>query len=204
MATRANSSRERILKTAEAIILRKGFASTSIEEILDQAAITKGGFFYHFEGKVGLAQALVEHYLEHDRDIFAELFGQADQLSEDPLQQLLIFLKLWAAMVERLPQTHPGCLAASFTYESQQLNDEVRALTRQGFVAWRNTITERLERICEKFSPRSEINTETLADMFTTTIEGGIILSKAFEDNALLIEQILSYRNYIRLLFEPQ
>ena len=201
--TRSNSSRERILKCAEAIILHKGFASTSIEDILEQAAITKGGFFYHFDGKTGLAKALVERYLEHDKNIFAELFAQADELSEDPLHQVLIFLKLWSDMMRNLPEIHPGCLAASFTYESQQLNDEVRGLTRQGFIAWRQTISDRLNKISEKYTPKSDVSMETLADMFTSVIEGGIILSKAFQDNNLLIEQILSYRNYLRMLFEP-
>jgi len=44
MATRSNSSKERIQSTAEAIILKQGYAGTTIDEILDKAAITKGGF----------------------------------------------------------------------------------------------------------------------------------------------------------------
>ena len=52
--TRSNSSRERILACAEAVILQKGFSGTSIDDILEKASITKGGFFYHFDGKPGL------------------------------------------------------------------------------------------------------------------------------------------------------
>ena len=43
--TRSNSSRERILACAEAVILQKGFSGTSIEDILEKASITKGGKF---------------------------------------------------------------------------------------------------------------------------------------------------------------
>jgi len=200
--TRSNSSRDRILKCAEDIILRKGFASTSIEDILEQASITKGGFFYHFDSKAELAKALVERYLEYDEGIFAELFKQADQLSEDPLHRLLIFLKLLAEMMGNLQETHPGCLVASFTYESQQMNDEVRELTKQGLLAWRKMIVARLEKVAEKYPSKFDVNIDSLADMFTSTIEGGIILSKAFQDNKLLVEQILAYRNYLRVLYE--
>lgn len=203
--TRSNSSRDRILKCAEAIILRKGFASTSIEDILEDAAITKGGFFYHFDGKAGLAKALVERYLEYDEGIFADLFKQADQLSEDPLHRVLIFLKLLAEMMGNLQETHPGCLVASFTYESQQMNDEVRELTKQGLLAWRKMIADRLDLIQKKYPSKHDTHmtsVDALADMFTSTIEGGIILSKAFQDNKLLVEQILAYRNYLRVLFE--
>jgi len=40
-----------------------------------------------------------------------------------------------------------------------------------------------------------------LADTLTSIIEGGIILSKAFNAAERLVTQILQYRNYIRLLY---
>lgn len=202
MATRSNSSRERILECAEAIILQQGFSATSIEDILERAAITKGGFFYHFEGKADLARALVERYLKRDDIIFNDLFARADALSENPLHRLLIFLKLFAEMMGELEETHPGCLVASFTYESQQLNEEVREMTRQGLLNWRRMISDRLQEIIAQYPPREETDLDVVADMFTSTIEGGIILSRAFADNGLLANQVLAYRNYLRYLFD--
>ena len=200
---RSNSSRERILSNAEAIILQKGFAGTSIDDILERSAITKGGFFYHFKGKSELAKALVERYLHDDEAIFAGLFEQAEALSEDPLHQLLIFLKLFADMMSNLEGTHPGCLVAGFTYESQQFDDEVTALMRDGVLSWRQMIAERLEQILELYPARGDYGVEELADMFTANIEGGIILSRLFDDNRALVQQVLTYRNYLRLLFDP-
>lgn len=202
MSSRSNSSRERILDCAEAIILEKGFSSTSIEDILERASITKGGFFYHFDGKVGLAKALAERYLVQDAEVFGGLFKQAEELSENPLHQLLIFLKLLAETMGQMKQTHPGCLVVSFTYNSNQLNDEVRQLIRKGLIAWREMIGSRIDRIKEVYPLEEDVDTKVLADMFGTTIEGGIVISRAFQDNAILINQILSYRNYLRTLFE--
>lgn len=202
--TGKTNSRERILQCAEAIILQKGFAATSIEDILDKAAITKGGFFYHFAGKTELARGLVERYLENDDQVFADLFAQADNLSEDPLHRLLIFLKLFADMMRQLPATHPGCLVASFTYESQQFDDGIREQVRSGVLRWRKLIRDRLELIRQKYPAGEDIAIDTLADMFTSCIEGGIILSRVLQDNNALAEQVLSYRYYLRLLYEPQ
>lgn len=201
MVSRANS-RDRILECAETIILQKGFAATSIEDILGKAAITKGGFFYHFEGKNELAKALIDRYLEHDDKIFSDLFAKADGLTEDPLHQLLIFLKLLAEMMGQMEDTHPGCLVASFTYESQQFSDEVRDQVKVGLLRWRKLISERLEQILEKYRPHEVISTEVLADMFSSVIEGGIIVSRALQDKQALVGQILAYRSYLRLLFE--
>ena len=52
----------------EAAILAKGFDATSIEEIVAGAEITRSGFFYHFPDKNELARALIERYIEQDRD----------------------------------------------------------------------------------------------------------------------------------------
>ena len=48
-------------------MLAKGFAATSIEELIAAAGITKSGFFYHFKDKGELAKGLMLRYLEHDR-----------------------------------------------------------------------------------------------------------------------------------------
>lgn len=203
MSTRANSSRERILATAEEIILRQGFAGTTIDEIVGRAAITKGGFFYHFGGKSELARALIDRYIQMDTDVFSSLSEQANKLSEDPLQQTLIFLNLFSEMVAGMTDIHPGCLAAAFTYETQQFDADIRERIDQGMREWRVMIAERLEDIIAKYPPKIEVSVDALADMFTSCVEGGIILAKAYDDNAALIAQVQNYRSHLRLLFEP-
>jgi TetR/AcrR family transcriptional repressor of nem operon len=201
VGTRSNSSRERILQVAESIILQKGFASTSIDDILEKASLTKGGFFYHFSSKTELAQALIERFLIGDEQVFSGVFEQADKLSEDPLHRLLIFLKLFADMMGNMEETHPGCLVAGFTYENQQFNDEVRALIKEGVLNWRKMLTTRLEAIAEKYPMHSDVSIETLADMFTVIVEGSIILSLIFQDNRNIQEQVLAYRSHLRFVF---
>ena len=201
MAGRSNSSRERILEKAETIILQKGFAGTSIEDILEQANITKGGFFYHFKDRNELARALVDRYLRADEAVFTSLSKQADNLSEDPLHRVLIFLKLFADMMGDMEMYHPGCLVASFTYESQQFDDEVTESIKRGVLSWREMLLERLEQVVEKYPLQVDTDLTTLADMFTSVVEGGIILSRIFKDNVPLKNQILGYRSHLRMAF---
>lgn len=202
MATRANSSRERILGCAEKIILQKGYVGTSLEEILEKSAITKGGFFYHFSGKAELARALVERYLEEDRKMFDSLQQRADEQSEDPLQRLLIFLDLLANGVIGQTEVHPGCLAAAFTYEIQQFDAGMRGSIAAGILEWRAMIARRLELVMQQREPRLPIDVESLADMFTALLEGGIILARILDSNEPLYKQVLLYRDHLRLLFD--
>lgn len=198
---RGEHRREKILRVAETIILSKGFSATSIEDILEQAHITKGGFFYHFPGKGELARALVERYLEEDARLFAALASRAEGLTEDPLQQFLLFLNLLAETMENLEDVHPGCLVASFTYESQQVDDAVKALIAEGMLRWRIFFHQQLARAAARYPLRHEVSLDELADMLSSVIEGGIILSRVFNEKMTLVRQIRHYRNYVRLLF---
>jgi len=202
MGEKAQNTKNRIMETAEKIILQKGFAGTSIDEIIDNAHITKGGFFYHFKGKNDLALALLQRYLEADDVFFNDILNRARSLSEDPLQQMLIFLKLLAEAMQQLPDTHPGCLVAAFTYESQQFDNDVIQKNKEGILSWRKLFAEQLTVIEHSYQPKFETNVDDMADLLSACMEGGIILSRVLGEQDSLAKQILHYRDYLRLLYE--
>ncbi|MEO1321075.1 MAG: helix-turn-helix domain-containing protein [Pseudomonadota bacterium] len=202
MPTKGERTRESILSTAESLILSNGYSGTSIDQIIGESGITKGGFFYHFDGKNDLAKHLVMRYLEQDEVFFNGLFERAYELTDDPLQQMLIFVKLLAEQMAELPSTHPGCLVATFTYESNQLDEDVRELTADGVLSWRTLFANQLEKVVATYPMRAEQSVETLADMLTGVIEGGILLSRCLENKDLLPRQLMQYHAYLKLLFQ--
>lgn len=200
---RGADTRERLLDLAEAAILEKGFASTSIDELIAGAGITKSGFFYHFKDKGELAKALLQRYLDREDAMFDALFARADELNEDPLHGFLIWLKLLAEMMADLPGAHPGCLVASYCYQDQLFNRDVRELNREGAVRWRSRFLTRLQLIAERYPPRMEVELHALADMLLTVTDGGIILSKVMGDRSVLPRQVMLYRSLVRSVFLP-
>jgi AcrR family transcriptional regulator len=202
LATRRHSdTRERILELAEAAVLDKGFAATSIEELIAGAGITKSGFFYHFRDKRELARALMLRYIAHNDAVLEDIFLRADDLNEDPLHGFLVALKLFAEMMAELPQTHPGCLVASFCYQDRLFDQDVRELTQAGVRSWRKVFLDRLQNIAQRYPPRLDLPLEDLADMANTLVDGGIILSRVLVDKAILPRQILLYRAFVRTVF---
>jgi AcrR family transcriptional regulator len=199
--SKGEQTRERLLDLAEDAVLHKGFASTSIDELIAAAGITKSGFFYHFRDKNDLAKALLVRYLESDEAIFDKLLAQADALNEDPLHGFLVFLKMLADMMADLSSGHPGCLVASYCYQDRLFRQDVRDLTAAGVRAWRQRFRERLERIAARYPPRIEVDLDALADMLSAVVDGGIILSKTLSQPRHLPEQVLLYRSFVKLIF---
>jgi len=148
---KGTDTRLRILDTAQEIVLKKGFSGSSIDEIIDAAGITKGGFFYHFRGKADLARSLMERYLQEDEAFFTAVIERAEELVDDPLQRVLVFLKLLAEAMGDLPGVHPGCLVASYTYESQQFDPAVREMAAAGVQRWRDIFRERFVPVVAKY-----------------------------------------------------
>src|SRR5690349_22405511 len=88
--TKGARTRERILDVAYDSIVHKGFAATSIEELVEAAGITKSGFFYHFKDKNDLARQLLERFIAEDNELIDGLTKRARSLCDDPLQSFLL------------------------------------------------------------------------------------------------------------------
>jgi hypothetical protein len=112
-------------------------------------------------------------------------------------------LKLFAEMMAILPEAHPGCLAASFCYQDQLFNREIRKLNADGMMAWRRRFRERFDLIAQRYPPRGEVDLDALADMASTLVEGGLILGRVLQDVTILPRQVLLYRDFVRSVFQP-
>lgn len=200
-ARRGSDTRERILQVAQDAVLAKGFAATSIDEIIAAVGITKSGFFYHFRDKSDLATALLQRYIDSENLLLDDLFGRADELNEDPLHGFLVGLKMLAEMLTDLPSGHPGCMVAAVCYQEQLFNRNVVDLNAAGMLGWRKRFRERFELIAQRYPPRVAVDFDALADMLSGLVDGGIILSRVLKDKQLLPQQVMLYREFVRAVF---
>jgi len=194
-------TRDRILEIAEASVLVKGFAATSIEEIIAEAGITKSGFFYHFKDKNELARAMMRRYVEQNDRVFDDIFARGQELSDDPLQAFLISLKLLAEMMADLPGGHPGCLIASVCYQERLFDRDVVELAAESVRSWNARFRRHIEAIASMHPPREPIDLDDLADMLSCVVDGGIIMSKTLNDPRRLERQVLAFRALVKLMF---
>jgi AcrR family transcriptional regulator len=198
--SKGEKTRERLMDIAYDCIVQKGFAATSIEELVEAAGITKSGFFYHFKDKNDLARQLFERFLNQDAAILETLEKRARDLSDDPLQSFLIFLNLYAQLMDDMEALHPGCMVATVTYQERMFDADVKQMNVEYLRRMRAQIADWIGEIVAS-QPASVVNPEDLADLFNVVVEGAIIQSKALRDERLMGKQMRLYRNYVRMLF---
>ena len=196
-------TRERILDSAQALILDHGFAATTVDAVVGRAGTTKGAFFHHFGSKSDLARALVERYAALDRSHLEENLARAEKLASDPLQQVLLLIALYEEQFEAMEEPFPGCLFASYIYESKLFDAATLEVLRDSTLLWRRVMRAKLEEVAAVHPARRAVDMESLADLFYSLSEGAFIMTKTLGDKTMLARQARHLRTYLELLFRP-
>jgi AcrR family transcriptional regulator len=90
----AADTRRAILAAARQAFARKGYASTSLEDIVAPARLTKGALYHHFESKAAVLEAL---YVELGEELAARVTRAVEAASDDAWQRLVAALEAFFA-----------------------------------------------------------------------------------------------------------
>jgi len=191
-------TRERLLDAAYDAIIQKGFSGTSIDELVEITGITKSGFFYHFKDKGDLARQLLARFLVEDDAVLDELTVRARQSAEDPLARFVLFINLYAEMLDEMEALHPGCLVAAIVYQEQAFDREVRRLIGDAALRWRLRLRGWFDAIDTRYRTVMPLDPDALADGFSAVIEGAIVLGRALRDPGLVGRQLRLFRDMVK------
>lgn len=203
MDKETKTTRTKIMDAAQNLILDNGFGGTTIDSVIDIAGVSKGAFFHHFSSKAELGRTLVQRYAAMDADHLERTLVKAEELSDDSLQQLLIFIKLFEQEIISMEEPFPGCLFASYLQQSELFDSDILDIIRNSILLWRTRVLDKLKTIESKYPPRHEVNLESLADMLMVIFEGSFIVSRSLNNNMIIARQLSHYHNYLQLLFNP-
>jgi TetR/AcrR family transcriptional regulator, transcriptional repressor for nem operon len=189
------------MDAAQTLVIARGFAATTVDEVIAAAHTTKGAFFNHFPTKQALAHALIERYAAQDADLLSTLMARSDRLADDPREQLLLFLGLLTDELEEWMAATPGCLMASFCYERELVDDDTEEMIVRALRLWGNTMHAKLQEVARRHPPKADVNLQAIADQVATTIEGSYVMVRALGDLTIVRGQMDQLRTYVKLLF---
>jgi AcrR family transcriptional regulator len=105
LQARAAVTRHNVLLAGAKIFEEQGFAAATIAQILQEAGVTKGAMYFHFDSKESLAQAIIEEQHNWQGDtgdqrelavqrLIRQTFSFVHALQVDPLMRASIRLTL--------------------------------------------------------------------------------------------------------------
>lgn len=101
MSKASKNTRSRIVSTAWKLFYRDGFENTTIENIIEEAHISKGSFYHYFEGKESLIDGVSYMFDEAYEDIIEKL-----DVNLDPVDKLVTLTSEIFFMIENTVPVH--------------------------------------------------------------------------------------------------
>lgn len=115
--------KDAIMKTAERLFFEKGYAETSIQDILEALSISKGGFYHYFNSKNELLEEICRQHSSRDIErIRSELFS--GKLS--PVQKLNRLLSALNIFGREEPRFAALVLRVSYMDGDVHFRDQMR------------------------------------------------------------------------------
>jgi TetR/AcrR family transcriptional regulator, transcriptional repressor for nem operon len=198
--TQPRPTRERIMDSANDLVLQKGFSATTLDDILSAAEASKGAFFHHFPSKEALGDALLHRYAEADERLLEHFVALAEAASDDPAEQVVAFVGAFEDAADEMAQSEPGCLFASFIYErGPQVPPDDDVIIRS-IETWRARLLHKLELAAATRPALRDMDLTAVADQVFVVFEGGFILVRATGDPSHLRRQLALLRHEMAVL----
>ncbi|MFG2875895.1 ScbR family autoregulator-binding transcription factor [Streptomyces sp. NPDC048337] len=177
---RAVQTRAAILRAAAEVFDEFGFSGASISKIMNRAAVTQGGMYFHFGSKEELA--------------YAVMVGQGDGLEfpagEDGLQHLVDITLYLAEQLQHNPVLRAGVRLAVEQGEFG-LRDDV------AYQAWLLEFRQQLRFARAKGELQPDVDDHELAWVLVSSFTGAQLFSQASTGRADLPQRIASLWRYL-------
>jgi TetR/AcrR family transcriptional repressor of nem operon len=192
-----HESKLRFLDAALYVIRAKGYSATRVEDICEEAKLTKGSFFHHFESKEELALAAAAHFAEMADAVFATA---PYQKIADPLQRLLGYVDFRVAILQgALPDF--TCLLGTMVQETYDTHPDIRAACDTHISAHAAQVAKVIAQAKRRYAPDAPWSAESLALHIQAVIQGAFILAKARQGPRVAADCLQHLRRYLETQF---
>ncbi|MBW3096235.1 TetR family transcriptional regulator C-terminal domain-containing protein [Pseudohoeflea coraliihabitans] len=149
-------------------------ASTGLEEILENAKIPKGSFYYYFESKTRFGLAVIDNYSE----IWARKLERLlkDQ-SVPPLRRIENYIDEGIHGLKKYSFKR-GCLVGNMGQEMAALDNEFRFRILAVLSSWAERLSECLEEARQSGEIDKDMDVDIVAKFFWSAWEGTILQAK--------------------------
>jgi TetR/AcrR family transcriptional repressor of nem operon len=190
-------TKKKLLDAAQQLMLAKGFAATTVDEICETAGFTKGGFFHYFESKEHLGKAVLDRYVSA---MFQAVEHASFLKKRDPLRRVYGYVD-FVIQISKDPTVQNGCLLGTFAQELSDTHPEIRSLCAQHFGRWTEAFKRDLDAAKAKYAQRATLDTQGLAEHFIAVLEGSLILAKAKQEPDVIENNLAHFKRYLKSLF---
>jgi TetR/AcrR family transcriptional repressor of nem operon len=169
--TQAKENRDRVLRAASKLFRAKGFDGVAVNDLMEAAGFTHGGFYNHFRSKNALAAEALQ-------SAWAEMAEERTRARN--FEELLVRYLSHAA--RQAPAK--SCPAAALASDVGRQPAAVKAVFARG-------LEDMIQSIAASLPPTADFSARDRAVNMVARMVGALMLSRAVPDSSPLADELL-------------
>ncbi|HEY9646257.1 MAG TPA: TetR/AcrR family transcriptional regulator [Chroococcidiopsis sp.] len=175
---KGDATRQDILQKAAVLFNEKGYAATSMQDITRVTGIQRGGLYNHFASKDELAIATFEYACA----VLSQRLRQGMSTQVTALGQLKAIATAFAELYTQNPGFPSGCQVLNTAVEAKRQMPTLRHKAQDAMGQLKDLIANTALKAVECGELPESIQTEAIAILFISTLEGAMLLSVLYDD----------------------
>jgi TetR/AcrR family transcriptional repressor of nem operon len=195
--TAALGTRDRLIDAAMNLFWEKGYANTSMSDLLGAAKANSGSFYHFFNSKEDLLLAVLDKYFTL---LHPAMLAPAWEGVDDPIERIFALLARYRMLILATDCTY-GCPIGRLALEIGPEQQQVHRLLAKNFDGWTAAVEGCLEQAADRLP--ADIDRERLSGFVLAVMEGGVMLSRSHRDVKPFDQAVAELRAYFARLLEP-
>ena len=189
-------TRDRLIHSARHLFWERGFAGTTMADLLAHAQVNSGSFYHFFESKEALLRAVLEGYLHALRPMIVDpAFAQ----TPEPVERIFAILEGYRGRILATDCQY-GCPLGRLALEIDPENRPAHKLIAENFAGWIGAVQECADQMQDRLPEGTD--RLTLATYVLAVMEGGVMLSRSYGSVELFDRAVLQLRQHFAMLLE--
>lgn len=191
MAKSNQSTRERIVETADRLFYEHGYDHTSFADIAQAVDLSRGNFYHHFKSKDEILEAVIGLRTKKTQAMLDSWAAQA----HTPTERIERFIEM---MAKNGPQIRRhGCPVGTLCTELAKLEHPALPHASALFTLFRRWLATQFEQI------GVNRDADSLAMHLLARSQGIATLANAFNDEVFIRLEVLQLHQWFRAVHEP-
>lgn len=175
--SKSDLTKQYIVERSSAVFNTKGYMGTSMQDIMDATGLTKGGLYGNYKSKEAIAFAAFDYNVKKVMDRMSKMIV-VEKNAPDKLNAILDFFKSYYFE----PPVAGGCPILNMAIEADDTHPGLRLKVVEALEALRSSLIHILKKGQSYGQIKADADVNKFATIFLSTIEGGIMMSKVYQD----------------------
>lgn len=174
----SNDTSDRILDSAQALMVERGYNAFSYADIAEVVKVSKASIHFHYASKAVLARQVVQRYRQAGMVGLQQLSGQ----QPCAVSRLEAYAGYWENCIRT--NTAPFCVCAMLAAEMPTLPDEVKSEVQAHFRDLEGWLAATLEHGVQQGTLRLPRSSMLEAQSLLSLVHGAMLAARVFGDAA--------------------